>query len=78
MSDKYVLAPDRNQISSDLFIGLKRFRNAVRWKYFFAEEKRIEKGLKDSTLSQSTYNSKFNFEEEDKNDIPQKKSKRLR
>ena len=63
--DKYLLAPNRNQILSDLLIGLKRFRNAVRWKYFFVEKKRVDKELKDSLLSQNTYNSKFNFEEED-------------
>ena len=51
-SDKYVLAPNKNQILSDLLIGLKRFRNVVRWKFFFAEKKRTEKELKDSSLSQ--------------------------
>ena len=42
-SDKYVQAPDRSQILSDLLIGLNRFRNVVRWKCFFVEKKRIEK-----------------------------------
>ena len=69
-SDKYVLAPNRNQILSDLLIGLKRFRNVVRWKYFFAEKKRIEKELKDSPLSQTTYNSKFNFEKDENENTP--------
>ena len=63
--DKYVLAPNRNQILSDLLIGLKRFRNVVRWKYFFAEKRRIDKELKDSPLSQTTYDFKFNFEIEE-------------
>lgn len=38
---------------------------------FFLEKKRIKRELKDSPLSQSTYNFKFNFEEED-NDNTQK------
>ena len=64
-SDKYVQAPDRSQILSDLLIGLKRFRNVVRWKWFFAEKKRIEKEAKESPLSQTTFSQKFNFDDED-------------
>ena len=50
-------APDRSQIISDLLIGLKRFRNVVRWKYFFAEQKRNEEELQDSPLSQHAFNT---------------------
>ena len=34
-SEKYVLATKYNDILSDLFIGIRRFRNSVRWKEFF-------------------------------------------
>ena len=64
-SDKYVQAPDRNQILSDLLIGLKRFRNVVRWKWYFAEKKRIEKEAKERLTSQNTFSSKPNIDEED-------------
>jgi len=62
-SDKFVPAPDRNLVLSDLLIGLKRFRNVVRWKYFFAEKKRVEEESKDSPLSQNAFNSRFSFNE---------------
>ena len=64
-SDKFVPAPSRNQILSDLLIGLKRFRNVVRWKHFFAEKKRKEEELKNSPLSQPAFNNKFSFETEE-------------
>ena len=34
-SDRYVPAPKKDAVLSDLFIALKRFSNAVRWKEFF-------------------------------------------
>ena len=64
-SDKFVPAPSRNQILSDLLIGLKRFRNVVRWKHFFAEKKRKEEELKNSPLSQPAFNNKFSCETEE-------------
>ena len=36
-SEKYVAAPNEETVLGDLLIGLKRFRNAVRWKAFFQE-----------------------------------------
>ena len=66
-SDKFVLAPTKEHVLSDLIIGLKRFRNTVRWKCFFQEEKRKKNELQNSPLSQTTLNDKFNFSEE--NDV---------
>ena len=60
-SEKIVLAPSKEQILADLIIGLKRFRNTVRWKWFFQEEKRKKKELKNSPLSQIALNGVFNF-----------------
>ena len=42
-SDKFVFTPQKDSILGDLLIGLKRFRNTVRWKWFFQEKKRKEK-----------------------------------
>ena len=36
-SEKFVTTPNRTNVLSDLLIGLKRFRNAIRWKAFFQE-----------------------------------------
>ena len=37
-SEKFVTTPSRTNVLSDLLIGLKRFRNAIRWKAFFQEK----------------------------------------
>ena len=37
-SDNYVPAPNESQVMSDLLIGIKRFKNSVRWKAFFLAE----------------------------------------
>ena len=37
-SEKFVTTPSRMNVLSDLLIGLKRFRNAIRWKAFFQEK----------------------------------------
>ena len=71
-SDTFVFAPQKDSILADFLIGLKRFRNSVRWKWFIAEEKRKKKGESTSPLSQNTLGEKFSFEEcedekEDKN-----------
>ena len=34
-SEKYVPQPSRIQIQSDILIGLRRFKNTIRWKEFF-------------------------------------------
>jgi hypothetical protein len=39
-SEKYVPAPSKGVILQDVLIGLKRFRNAVRLKWFWVEEAR--------------------------------------
>jgi hypothetical protein len=41
--EKYVPAPSKGQILQDVLIGLKRFRNTVRWKWFWLEEARKKK-----------------------------------
>jgi hypothetical protein len=41
--EKYVPAPHKGQILQDLLIGIKRFKNAVRWKWFWMEKARMEK-----------------------------------
>ena len=42
-SEKFVTEPDKTTVLSDLLIGLKRFRNAVRWKAFFMEKAEEQK-----------------------------------
>ena len=42
-SEKFVAEPDKSTVLSDLLIGLKRFRNAVRWKAFFQEKAEEQK-----------------------------------
>ena len=37
-SEKFVAAPNKTTVLGDLLIGLKRFRNVVRWKAFFQEK----------------------------------------
>ena len=39
-SEKFVAAPNKTNVISDLLIGLKRFRNATRWKAFFHDKKK--------------------------------------
>ena len=64
-----MFAPTREQILSDLIIGLKRFRNTVRWKWFFLEEKRKKNEIQNSPLSQNALDSNFSFENySDEND----------
>ena len=46
-SDKYVVEPDRKQIQSDLLIGLRRFKNTLRWREFW----RIYKQKKRKNMS---------------------------
>jgi hypothetical protein len=41
-SEKYVPAPHKGQVLQDLLIGIKRFKNAVRWKWFWIEKARLE------------------------------------
>ena len=60
-SDNFVPAPSKDSILSDLIIGLGRFRNTVRWKWFFTEEKRKKNEKLNSPLSQNTLNSEFSF-----------------
>ena len=38
-SDEFVPPPNHNKAPSDLFVGLKRFKNQVRWKEFFLKKK---------------------------------------
>ena len=63
-SDKFVFAPQKDSILADLLIGLKRFRNTVRWKWFIVEEKRKKRERDTSPLSQNTLSGKFSFDEE--------------
>ena len=64
-SDKFVYAPKKEQVISDLIIGLKRFRNSVRWKWFFQEEKRKKNELKNSLLNKSAYDRDKIFNDND-------------
>ncbi len=49
-SEKFVAEPSKEQIASDLLIGLKRFKESPRWKYFFMEEKKnLQSNNPDST-----------------------------
>jgi hypothetical protein len=40
-SEKYVPEPHKGQVLQDLLIGIKRFKNAVRWKWFWMEKARL-------------------------------------
>ena len=67
-SEKYITPPSSNQILSDLLIGLKRFRNSVRWKEA-AHIRKLE-AKKDKLSPKSVINS-FNFDEtEDEIEVP--------
>jgi len=39
-SEKYVPAPSKGQFQQNLLVGLKRFHNLVRWKFYWLEEER--------------------------------------
>ena len=41
-SEKYVPQPSKSQILADLLVGLKRFRESVRWKWHWKEQKQIQ------------------------------------
>ena len=58
-SEKYIIPPNEKQVLGDLLIGLKRFRNTVRWKEFFRLEKL--KKLQRNLSPTSTINN-FDFE----------------
>ena len=80
-----MLAQSKDQILSDLIIGLKRFRNTVRWKWVFQEEKRQKHELRNSPLSQIALDGNFSFNkesneinEEDNNPIIIKKDEGLK
>ena len=64
-SDKFVYAPQKDSILVDLLIGLKRFRDTVRWKWYIVEEKRKKKEKDTSPLSQNTLSNKFSYEDSD-------------
>ena len=64
-SDKFVFAPHKDSILADLLIGLKRFRNTVRWKWFITEEKRRKREKATSPLSQITLSSNSSSSDED-------------
>jgi hypothetical protein len=42
--EKYVPAPHKGQVLQDLLIGIKRFKNAVRWNWFWMEKSQNGKG----------------------------------
>ena len=62
-SEKYIVQPSKRQVLADLLIGLKRFRNAVRWKEFFFLEKL--KKLKEKNLSPTSTINNFDFNEDE-------------
>ena len=41
--DKFVTASSRKEVLSDILIGLKGFKNIVRWRYYFVEKDRNKK-----------------------------------
>ena len=41
-STKYVPAPSRRSIQADLLIGLRQFKNSVRWKEFWIRNKNVD------------------------------------
>ena len=52
--DKYVPSPKKEAVLSDLFLSLKRFSIAVRWKEFFLRQ---AKDKDDQNLKQSDNNN---------------------
>ena len=53
-SEKFVAAPNKTTVLGDLLIGLKRFRNVVRWKAFFQEKADEQSNSKSRTEENST------------------------
>ena len=43
-SEKFVPAPDQSQVTGDLTIAIKRFRNSVRWKEFHRQRREEAEG----------------------------------
>ena len=68
-SEKYIIQPSKTQVLGDLLIGLKRFRNAVRWKEFFRLEK-IKKLRKN--LSPTSTITDFDFEDAEEDNFEPK------
>ena len=63
-SNKYVVEPDRRQIQSDLLIGLRRFKNTLRWKEYWRIKKMKEKAnseAKDTTEESQPKTEEDNF-----------------
>ena len=61
--DNFVPAPTRNQVLSDLLIGLKRFRNSVRWKWFFLSTKDKELTIEEFKSSVKSNKLSYSFED---------------
>ena len=59
-----MLTPTKEQILSYLVIGLKRFRNTVRFELLFLQEKRKKNELENSPLSQNTLVNNFSLSNE--------------
>ena len=56
-------------------IGLKRFRNTVRWKWFIVEEKGKKRERDTSPSSLNTLSGKFSFDEKMKKKKKSEKEK---
>ena len=65
-SEKYVPQPSRLQIQSDILLGLRRFKNAVRWKEFSRLAK-IEANASDKAVDdKAPTTNKYKFESKPK------------
>ena len=69
VSDNFVPTPKFSKTLEDLLIGLKRFRNSVRWKWFFMEVKRKELEQKSPTSTKHTQQSNFVLTQETEEDL---------
>ena len=61
--DNFVPAPTRNQVLSDLLIGLKIFRNSVRWKWFFLSTKDKELTINEFKSNVKAHKLSYLFED---------------
>jgi hypothetical protein len=58
--EKYVPVPHKGQVLQDLLIGIKRFKYAVRWKWFWMEKARMEKeGILENKVRSTKLKERF-------------------
>jgi hypothetical protein len=65
VSEKFVPQPTHQQVLGDVLVGLGRFKNAVRWRYFWTERKSqsiyVEDSHSSGTYSEESSNSSYDI-----------------